>query len=384
MPAAPTPLTPPTPLTQAERRALRRTCSLVLPDFAVGSAGDDFRAVAAWCEQHGVEHDQYGQGELVEGFERKVAALLGKPAAVFMPSGVMAQLAAVRIWTETAGVDRFGIHPTSHLAHHEEEAYAALLRCHAVPIGSRLRPMRAGDLEAVRQALACVIVELPIREAGGQLPSWDELEALKALAGERRIPLHMDGARLWESAAFYGKDHAAIAAGFASVYVSLYKGIGGFAGALLAGEADFVASARLWRRRMGGTLYQLSPMVAAAAMRFDARLALMPALYRRAVDLATGLAGLPGLRVNPSPPQTNLMHLYFDAPAEVVTQARDDLARRSGCWLIGGAWPAEVPGWSLTELYVGDTFLQAGNERVVPLFAELCEGLRDRPAARRG
>ena len=201
------------PATPAERRELRKGCALVVPDFATGSAADDFRALADWCEANRVDHDMYGEGDLVEGFERKIAALLGKAAAMFAPSGVMAQLAAVRIWAEAAGIDRFGMHPTSHLAHHEEQAYAALMHCHAVPVGHRLRPMQASDLEAVRETLACVLVELPIREAGGQLPSWEELEALKAAARERRLPLHMDGARLWESAAYYDRDYAAIAAG---------------------------------------------------------------------------------------------------------------------------------------------------------------------------
>ena len=361
------------PATQAERLALRRSCTLVVPDFASRSAAEDFRALAAWCEAGQVEHDLYGQGALVEDFERKIAATLGKEAAMFAPSGVMAQLAAVRIWTEAADVARFGMHPTSHLAHHEEQAYAALLHCHGVPVGDRLRPMRAADLEAVRETLACLLVELPIREAGGQLPSWDELEALKAAARERRLPLHMDGARLWESAAYYDKDYATIAAGFDSVYVSVYKGIGGFAGALLAGDSGFVAKARVWRRRLGGTLHHLSPMVASAAMRFDERIALMPALYRRAVDLAAGLGGLAGLRVNPAVPHTNMMHLYYDAPAEVVGDARDALARTSGCWLVNGTRPAEVPGWSVTELSVGDQLLEVSDERVAGLFAQLCE-----------
>jgi threonine aldolase len=366
------------PLTHDERRALRARCALMLPDFAVASPAEEFRALAAWCEANGVEHDEYGEGALVEGFEAKVAALLGKPAAVFMPSGIMAQLAAVRVWTERARLPRFGMHPTAHLAHHEQEAHVALLQTHGVPVGNRLRPLLAADLEAVRQPLACLIVELPIREAGGQLPSWDELEALKALARERGIPLHMDGARLWESAAFYGRSHAEIAAGFESVYVSVYKGIGGPAGALLAGSADFVAEARLWRRRMGGTLYHLSPLVAAAAMRFDERLALMPALYRRALDLAEGLKPLPGLRVNPAVPHTNLMHLFFDAPFEDLSDARDEVAQSDGAWLLGGARPAEVRGWSRVELYVGDQLLALDNARVVPLFARLCEGLKAR------
>ena len=362
--------------TPAQRRALRKECDLVLPDFAEPSPAEEFSRLATWCEANRIEHDQYGDGELVAGFEHKIATLLGKPAAVFMPSGVMAQLVAVRIWTESARVARFGMHPTSHLAHHEEEAYAALIHCHGVPIGNRLRPMRAGDLEAIRQALACVIVELPIREAGGQLPTWDELETLKRAAKQRGVRLHMDGARLWECAAHYGRSHAQIAADFDSVYVSVYKGIGAFAGAVLAGGDEFVAEARLWRRRMGGTLHHLAPMVASAAMRFDERLAMMPALYERALALAARLGTVPHLRVNPAVPHTNMMHLYFDAPAETVANARDRLAVESRCWLVNGVRPAEVPGWSVTELYVGDQLLQAGNERVVPLFAQLCEAMR--------
>ncbi len=365
-------------LTPPQRRQLRQRCELIVPGFAALSPAQEFAQMAAWCETQGVEHDSYGEGPLVDGFERKLAALLGKPAAVFMPSGIMAQLAAVRVWAEAARLPRFGMHPTSHLMLHEQEAYAALMQLHGVPLGDRLRPLLASDLQACREPLACAVVELPIREVGGQLPSWDELEALKAAARERKLPLHMDGARLWECAAHYGKRHDEIAAGFESVYVSVYKGVGAMSGALLAGGEDFIAQARLWRRRMGGTLYHLSPMVVSAAMRLDDRLALMPAAYQRALDLAAGLRPLPTLRVNPAVPHTNMMHLHFDASVDTLLDARDDLATRTGCWLIDGARPAEVPGWSVSELYVGDRLLQvhADNERVLPLFAQLLEALR--------
>ena len=364
------------PYTPEQRRDLRRQCEFILPGFAAASPAEEFRQMAEWCEANAVEHDLYGQGPLIAAFERKIAALLGKPAAAFMPSGIMAQLAALRIWTEAAGVQRFGMHPTSHLAHHEEEAYAALLHCHAVPLGDRLRPMLASDLEANRQRLACAIVELPIREAGGQLPGWDELESLKAAARQRGVPLHMDGARLWESAAHYGRSYAQIADGFDSVYVSVYKGIGALSGALLAGTEDFVANARLWRRRMGGTLYHLSPMVVSAAMRFDERIALMPALYARTLDLAAGLRHQAGLRMNPAVPHTNMLHLHFDAGVDAVLRARDELAAATGCWLVDGVRPSEVPGWSVSELYVGDHLLQADNARVLPRFAQLCGAMR--------
>ena len=355
-------------LTAEQRQALRKRCMLIVPGFDVPDAAGEFRQLADWCAASDVAHDTYGKGELVEGFERKIAALLGKPAATFMPSGVMAQLVAMRLWTESARLPRFGIHPTSHLAHHEEQAFAALMHLHAVPIGDRLRPMIAADLEAIAQPLACAIVELPIREAGGQLPTWDELEALKAAARARGVALHMDGARLWESAAFYDRTYAEIAAGFDSVYVSLYKGIGAFAGAMLAGDEAFVEQARLWRKRMGGTLYHMSPMVAAAAMRFDDRIALMPALYRRALGLASELGRHPRLRVNPEVPQANLLHLHFDAPAEAVMQARDALAEEAGCWLFDNVRPVDVPGRSVTEIYVGDRLLAIADARLGALF----------------
>lgn len=365
-------------LTTLQRQQLRKSCTLIVPGFAVGSAADDFRQMADWCEAQGAEHDVYGDGPLVGDFERKVAALLGKPAAVFMPSGIMAQLSALRIWTEAAHLPRFGMHPTAHLALHEDEAPAALLRLHGVPVGDRLRPLLARDLEACRQPLACLLVELPIREAGGQLPTWDELAALKSLARSRGLPLHLDGARLWECAPHYGKTYAEIAAGFDSVYVSVYKGIGAVAGAVLAGTEDFIDQARLWRRRLGGTLVHLSPLVASAAMRFDQRLALMPALVERTRRLADSLAPFAAWRVNPPQPPTNMFHLYVDAPADVALDLRDHIAGLSGCWLFDRVRPAEVPGWSLTEIYIGDRLLAADDNAVMSAYAQLDAALRAR------
>ena len=107
-------------------------------------AGGGVPRAGDWCEANGVAHDIYGEGALIEDFERQIAALLGKPAAAFMPSGTMAQLIAMRIWTARAALPRFGMHPTSHLSLHEREAYQAVFRLHGAMVGDRLRPIDGG------------------------------------------------------------------------------------------------------------------------------------------------------------------------------------------------------------------------------------------------
>lgn len=363
-----------------QRQQLRQQCSRIVPGFKALPPAEEFKALAAWCEARHADSDIYGEGGLLGAFEQQIAGLLGKPAAVFMPSGVMAQLIAVRLHTEAAGLPRFGMSPNSHLALHEQEAFESLWGLHGVPIGSRLKPMLASDLAAVHQPLACALVELPMREAGGQLPSWDQLEALKAQAAASDTPLHLDGARLWPCRDFYARrSYADIVAGFQSVYVSMYKDIGGQAGALLAGDTAFIANARLWQRRMGGNLVQQTAFVASAMMRFEQRLALLDACCGRARELALGLGSLSGARVNPATPHTNMLHLHVDASAEALNAARDALAEAEKCWLFGTARPGDVPGWSCIELNVGDQLLSLDNAAVVPLFERVLHQAR-RPA----
>jgi threonine aldolase len=181
----------------------------------------------------------------------------------------------------------------------------------------------------------------------------------------------MDGARLWETGTYYARPYAAIAGGFESVYMSMYKGVGGIAGAVLAGAKDWIAEARIWRRRMGGTLVHQSPMIVSAAQRLDARLALLPQCQRRTVELAEGLRAMPGFRCLPEVPPTNMFHLYLEARAEAVLEARDAIAREDKVWLLGAVQDTEVPGWSKTELYIGDHILDVPNSTLLPLFARL-------------
>jgi threonine aldolase len=334
--------------------------------------------MAAWCERHGVEHDVYGNGELIERFEDKVAALLGCQAAVFCISGTMAQVTALRLACEDRGGKPAALHPTSHIFVHEGSNYQLLGHFDALQVGDRNRPWSVGDLEAVPDSLGAIGIEIPMREIGGQAPGWEELEAIKRHARERGAHLHMDGARLWEAAAGYGRSVADIAAGFDSVYVSLYKGIGGLGGAMLAGSRAFVERAAEWFRRQGGNVLHRSPYVVAAAMQFDARLAAMPNYFRRTQFLYEALRAHPAIRVNPAAPCANMLHLHLPVSRERALAIRAELAERHGIWMFNRVSNGVLPESSYVELYVGDNLLDMPDARLVEALAIFDRALRAR------
>jgi threonine aldolase len=301
--------------------------------------------------------DRYGSGGEVAALEREVAQLLGTESAVFMPSGVMAQQAALRSWVERSPTDAVAVHGLSHFVLHERDALSQLHQLRVQHLTHEARPATVADLDAVPGPLAAVSLELPLRDAGYLLPTWDELVAFTDRARERGVPVHLDGARLWESQPFYSRPNDEIASLFDSVYVSFYKGLGGIAGAALAGRNDLVAQARQWQARHGGTLFSLLPYAAAARDGLRRRLPNMASYAARAQELAAGLDSLNGVRVHPNPPHTNAFRIFVDLPGELLEEAACRVMETDQVALASWWRPAEVPGWSMTELHVGDATL---------------------------
>lgn len=359
-------------MTDAE---LRQRCHTILPGHRQPSPAETFAAMAAWCETNKVAHDVYGDGELIQSFEQKVAALLGYPAGVFCMTGTMTQVTALRLACAERGSTLVGLHPTAHILKHERGNHQLLGHFHALQIGDPHRPWTLQDLQAIPEQLGAVALELPAREIGGQCPGWDELRAIKAWCREQRIHLHMDGARLWETAAAYGKPLHEICAGFDSVYVSLYKGIGGLGGAVLLGGEGFVARAAEWFKRQGGNVMHRTPYVVAAAMQFDARIAAMPDYHRRTVALYEALRDCPQLTPNPARPQASLLHLHMPVNRERAVDIRNAFAERHGVWLFNRAGHAQLPGHSVTEWYVGDNLLALDDARLREILALWCADL---------
>ncbi|RJG21103.1 threonine aldolase family protein [Massilia cavernae] len=359
-------------MTDAE---LLKQCHTVLPGHRPRSPAEMFAAMAAWCEANDVAHDVYGDGELIQQFEQKVADILGFESAVFCITGTMTQVTALRLACEDRGSTLAALHPTSHILVHERSNYQLLGHFHALMAGDRHRPFTSADLAAIPDKLGAVALEIPMREIGGQAPSWDELEAIKQHCRERGAHLHMDGARLWEAATAYGRTPKEIAAGFDSVYVSLYKGIGGLGGAMLAGSRKFTARAAEWFRREGGNVIHRSPYVIAAAMQFDERLAAMPSYFRRTEWLYEVLRDFPSIRVNPAQPQANMLHLHLPVSCERALEIRNDVARDHKTWLFGRAFHGALPDTSVIELYVGDNLLDMADADVRQALALLASAL---------
>ncbi len=355
----------------AARAALKRQCNRIVPGNPAPLPQNELLAIADWMANNQYDVDYYGTGKLVSDFEAKVAGLLGKPAAVFMPSGKMASLIALRIWADRAHNADFGMHETAHLELHEEHAYRKLHGLRGHFLGRQGEPLLSRDLLLCDIPVSSIVIELPMREIGGQLPPWEDLVQQRAVASGRGTRLHLDGARLWETLSYYeGKTYADIAALFDSVYVSLYKGIGGISGAMLLGDTAFIAEARIWLTRHGGTISRQYPVVASAAMRFDQRLKRMPDYFRRAKTFAAAMQSVPGVQVTPSVPQANLLHLRFDLPPQKWEAARDHMAASERIWLGG---PRTLPEKTHTEveIYVGEGLMALDDAEVVAAYLKL-------------
>lgn len=318
--------------------------------------------------------DRYGEGGAVTALEEEICTVLGKPAAVFMPSGTMAQQIALRIHADRRGVRTCAFHPTCHLEIHEEKAYTHLHNLTGVTVGDARSLMTLADLQGVHQPLAAVLFELPQREIGGILPLWRDLEEQVAFVRTQGAAVHMDGARLWECTPYYARSPAAIAALFDTVYVSFYKGLGGLAGCCLAGEADVIAEARLWRKRHGGTLFGLWPNAASGLAGLRKRLPLMPQYVQRAREIAERLRDLPNVQIMPDPPQTPMMHLHVQMEERAFLRNAVAIAEHEGIFTWAGTSPGWTPGARVIEFTVGDATLDFTADEAAGIVERLVAG----------
>ncbi|MBS4214482.1 MULTISPECIES: threonine aldolase family protein [Neobacillus] len=322
-----------------------------------------------------LESEMYGKGKLIEDFQEKMAFVLGKEAAVFFPSGTMAQQIAMRIWCDEKGLKKVAYHPLCHLEVHEEDGLRELHQIESVLLADKTRVIEFEDVAGMKEDAACVLLELPQREIGGQLPDYQTLEAISAYCKEKGIMLHLDGARLFEILPYYEKTAAEICSLFDSVYISFYKGIGGIAGAVLAGDSDFIEKSKIWKRRHGGDLISLYPYYLSADYYFEKRIGKMKQYYEHAKELAGFYNQCYGVTTKPEVPVSNMFHVHFDAPKEEMEQVLTEICVESGIGLSGHIREVTETN-SYFEVSVGDLYEILPREKLMDAFKLLDEKMR--------
>ena len=263
--------------------------------------------------------------------EQRVAGLLGKEDALFFPSGSQANQAA--IWFHARPGTELLLEADAHHVHHELAGAAALG-------GVQIRPVATPDglltAEALRAALrpgynylarpGMISIENTHNVAGGKVMPVAVAVAIGALAREKGLPLHLDGARLWNAATALGEPLSMLAEPAATVMVSFSKGLGCPVGSALACAAS--ARADLWeiRKRLGGGMRQTGILAAAALYALDHNLARIGADHENARRLARALEGHPGLR--PLAPETNIVMIDLVRDRETADEAVAKLEAR--------------------------------------------------------
>ncbi|WP_455360036.1 threonine aldolase family protein [Streptomyces sp. SYSU K21746] len=302
--------------------------------------------------------DFYGLGVVAE-LERRVADLLDLEAAAFFPTGTMAQQVALRCWAGRTGNPVVALHPLAHPELHEGGALPVVSGLRTVHPTAEPRLPTAREVRDCDEPFGTLMLELPLREAGFVLPSWDELTEVVEAARERDAVVHLDGARLWECAPHFGRTLPEIAALADSVYVSFYKSLDGMSGAVLAGSQSLVDEARVWRHRYGGLVFQQYPAVLSALLGLDRELPRLPSYVAHAKVVAAALrdgfreAGVPWFRVHPEVPHTHQFQMWLPYEADVLDEASVRQAEETGVTLFR-RWFAHSPppGLSVTELTV--------------------------------
>ncbi|MGJ7015648.1 threonine aldolase family protein [Streptomyces griseorubens] len=301
--------------------------------------------------------DIYGNG-VVEALERRVADLLGTEAAAFFPTGTMAQQVALRCWAGRTGNPAVALHPLSHPEVYERNAFSQVSGLRPVHLANEPRLPTADEVRDLPEPFGALMLELPLRDAGFVLPTWDELTEVTEAARERDAVVHFDGARLWECTEHFGKSLEEIAGLADSVYVSFYKSLDAYGGAALAGPATLIEEARTWRHRYGGAVFQQFPTALSALIGLDRELPRLPEYVRHARVVAAALregleaGGLPFFRVHPEVPHTYDFQVWLPYETEVVAEAAIRAGEETGRMLFANHWDPKGPGLTFTEVYV--------------------------------
>lgn len=281
-----------------------------------------------------VGDDVYGEDPTVNRLQETAAALLGKRAALFVPSGTMANQLAIRVHTQPG--QEVIVESTAHIVRYEQGAAGALagVQLHWVTgdrgimtadqVETAIRPK---DPYSIPTGLICL--ENTHNSGGGTIYSLSTIEKIRAIATKHGLPMHLDGARLFNAVAATTLPPATYAQHFETVSFCLSKGLGAPAGSLLvSSDTQLIEKARRFRRMYGGAMRQAGILAAAGLHALDHHVARLKEDHDHAKRLARALYQMPAVRIAPQHVETNIVMFEIPehrlTPAELVAQLKDE------------------------------------------------------------
>jgi threonine aldolase len=269
-----------------------------------------------------VGDDGYGDDPTTRELEELAAHLVGKEAAVFVPSGVFGNQLSIR--THCNSGDEVVLYEDTHIIEHEAAAAAVLSRVQMRTLsGKGSRPVveqieqrirKTDDVHSPTTGLLCV----ENAHSNGEVIALDDMQAVYELAGQYKIPLHLDGARIFNAATSLGVSAAEIAQYADSVMFCLSKGLCAPIGSILAGSAEFIETARRNRKQMGGSLRQSGVITAAGIVALNTMVERLEHDHLRAQKLATGLAKINGISIEPKNVHISIVFFALDSQQKAM------------------------------------------------------------------
>jgi threonine aldolase len=277
-----------------------------------------------------VGDDVFGEDPTVRLLEEESAAALGQEAALFVPSGTMGNQIALHLHARQGS--EVICEARCHIVHFEMAALSGLLpRVIPSPTGlldpAAVEAMIAPEV-GYRARTGLITIENTHNFAGGTVYDRPHAEAILAVARRHRLPVHLDGARIWNAATALGLSAAALAAGFDSVQFCLSKGLGAPIGSMVCGSSAFTAEARRVRKMFGGGMRQVGVIAAAGLVALRKGPGRLGEDHAHARLLAEAVAELPGVELDPARVVTNI--LVFRVTADGLTEAFLARAREHG------------------------------------------------------
>ena len=270
-------------------------------------------------ENNGISADSYSLGGIVEQLENRMAEILGKESAIFMPTGTLANHIAVR---KLAGdKKRVIVQADSHLYNDSGDCASILSGLNLIPLAKGKTSFSTDDIKKeldrakdgrVKTGIGAILIESPVRRLDNRMFEFEMMKDISVFAKENDIKMHLDGARLFNACVHLKKTPADFASLFDSVYVSLYKNFNAASGAILAGSKDFIQDLYQTRRMFGGGMPQVWPFASVAYHYLDGFLE----SYTMALDMADHFFMLlnkhSAFKVEPFSDGTNVFKFHVD------------------------------------------------------------------------